>query len=255
MISGVYRGKDLFVQNPYTNVEGSFCIEYIAVNDVHVIDQPSTSAVRIDLSDYALEDSIKVFIKHHSICKPRVLNSEVLVGGNQFSFIQIMADDAAISWITTGEIPGFGYYIVEKLKLDGWFPVDTIKAKGNLDNNQYSVGVDHYAGENRFKLHYYNGDRVLSSDEFEFYSSLEPITYFPEDNIYELINLSRPTDYVIKNYLGQVLMQGYGQDIVVFGLPYGELTLVIENREETIFRPEPEIIDRPKKKPKKTGRY
>lgn len=251
---GVYRGKDVFVQNPFLGAEGSFCIDYITVNGEKIIDAPSISAVKIDLSGFAIDAPIAILVHHHGGCLPKILNPEVLNAGSVFSYLQITADDASISWVTTGEMPGDGRYILTKLKLDGWIPIKNIIGKGNLDNNQYSTGVDHYSGDNRFKLTYIYSEQETVSDEFEFYSDLEPITYYPEGNVYNMISLSRVTDYVIKNIDGEVLLDGIGQDINVEPLPYGEFILILENREDNFFRPEPEIIDRPKKKKKKTGR-
>ena len=112
----------------------------------------------------------------------------------------------------------------------------------------------YYSGENLFKLAYHYEQNLTESEEFSFYSDLEPISYFPDDNIYDLITLSRVTDYVIKDHNGKVLLEGYGRDIVVSTLPYGELIMILENNEELIFRPEPEPIDRPKKKKKRGTR-
>jgi len=250
-LSGVYRGKDIFIQNPYINVEGSFCIGFISVNGNKVIETPATSAVKIDLSKFAIDAPISILVHHHGGCLPKILNPEVLKAGSVFKFIQITADDASISWVTTGEMPGEGSYMILKLKLDGWIPIAAVNGKGNLDNNQYSVGIEHYAGDNRFKLKYTYDNQETISDEFEFYSDLDPITYYPDGDVYNMISLSRVTDYVIKNYAGEVLLKGIGQDINVESLPYGELTLILESREETIFRPEPEIFDEPKKSKRK----
>jgi len=250
-INGVYRGKDVFVQNPYTNMEGAFCIDYIIVNGKTVIEQPVTSAVKVDLSGFEIDAPVSIEVYHHTGCLPKILNPEVLDEGSSFEFIQITVDNASISWVTTGEMPGQGLYLIEKLKLDGWEPIDTIRGKGNLDNNQYSIGVDHYAGDNKFKIIYRYQDERVESDEFEFYSDLDPISIYPENNVYDLISLSRPTDWVIKSYDGDLLLKGYGQDINVESLPYGEFILVIENTENNFFRPEPEVIDRPKKKKSK----
>lgn len=249
-LDGVYRGKDIFVQNPYLNVEGAYCIASITVNGNLVFENPARSAVKIDLTRFQIDSAISIVISHHPGCEPKILNPEVLNTGSSFEFIQITADDASISWVTTGEMPGEGIYVLEKLKIEGWEVIMQVKGKGNLDNNQYSTGVDHYAGDNKFKLKYrYNEDEIVS-DEFEFYSDLDPITQYPEATVYDMISLSRPTDYVIKNYDGEVVLKGIGQDINVESLAYGEFILIIENREESFFRPEPEIIIRPKKKKK-----
>ena len=174
--------------------------------------------------------------------------------GSSFKFIQALTDDASISWITTGEMPGDGKFFIEKLKLDGWQVITVVPSKGNLDNNQYNIGIEHYSGDNRLRIRYVLGMQEVLSDEIEFYSDLSPILIYPEDKVYDILSLSRPTDYVIKDYDGNLLMKGVGQDINVEQLPYGEFRLIIENREELFFRPEPEIIIKPKKKTKKRKR-
>jgi hypothetical protein len=250
-LSGVYRGKDIFVQNPFLSVEGSFCIDYISVNEQRVIESPTTSAVKIDLTGFSIDAPVAILIHHHNSCLPKVLNPEVLNAGSTFRFMQITADAASISWVTTGEMPGDGVYVLKMLKMDGWAPLFSVKGKGNLDNNQYSIGVEHYSGDNKYRLTYTYDNEETLSDEFGFYSDLEPITYYPEETVYNMISLSRVTDYVVKNYAGEVVLKGVGQDINVEPLAYGEFTLILENRAETFFRPEPELIDRPRKKRKK----
>jgi len=248
-LNGVYRGSNIFVQNPYLNAEGAYCIAFVMVNGIKVIDDPSVSAVKIDLTGFAINDTISIVVHHHASCTPKILNPDVLDIGSAFEYLQITADDAAISWVTTGEMPGNGYYFIEKLKLDGWVAIDTIRGKGKLDNNQYSKGIEHYSGENQFKLLYiYNGD-TLESNEFSFYSDLDIITLDPEDeDVYDWLYLSRKTDYVIKDDKGEILLKGYGEDINVEKLPFDELTIIIENREETFYHAKQELIIVPKKK-------
>ena len=113
MLDGVYRGKDIYVQNPYLNVEGAFCIASITVNGNVILENPATSAVKIDLTRFQIDSPVSIVISHHSGCEPKILNPDVLNTGSAFEFIQIMADDASISWVTTGEMPGAGFYILK----------------------------------------------------------------------------------------------------------------------------------------------
>jgi len=251
-LNGVYRGTDIFVQNPYLNAEGAYCIAFVMVNGIKVIDDPSVSAVKINLSRFAINDTVSIVVHHHPGCKPKILNSEVLDTGSAFKYLQIMADDASISWVTTGEMPGNGYYFIEKLKIDGWVAIDSVKGKGRLDNNQYSQSIEHYSGENQFKLLYLYEMDTFESNEFSFYSDLDMITLDPYgEDVYDWLYLSRSTDYVIKNDMGVILLTGYGEDINVERLPFDELTIIIENREETFYHAKPEPIIRPKKKQEK----
>ncbi|MEN8249612.1 MAG: hypothetical protein ABFS32_11820 [Bacteroidota bacterium] len=254
-IEGVYRGRDIYIQNPYVNVEGgTFCINSISINGEKKIEDPTTSAVKVSLSHLTIDAPVSIVIRHSSLCTPKILNPEVLNTGSSFQYIQVTTDDSSISWVTTGEMPGDGKYFIEKLKLDGWQVVSVVPGKGNLDNNQYSIGVEHYAGDNRLRIRYVLGMQEVTSDEIDFYSDMDPIFIYPEGDVYDMISLTRPTDYVIKDFDGNLLMKGEGQDINVEQLPYGEFIIIIENREENFFRPEPEIIIRPKKKSKRKKR-
>jgi len=237
---GVYRGKNIYVQNPYIPVSKKYCITSIELNGRVVIAAPESSAVQVDLSGLQLDDDVTIIIHHFDECSPKVLNREVLDSGTNFHFVQTLADDASISWVTNGEEPGKAGFIVEKKKMQKWAPVAEVTAKGNLDANQYSIGIEYYSGLNEFRIHYLSADQDQYSDEFSFYSAQDPISFFPVDDVDNLLSLSRSTDYIIKNANGKVVMQGVGMDINVEHLPYGEYTLIIENHEESFYKPEPE---------------
>jgi len=241
VLSGVYRGRDIYVQNPYLNSSNRFCIKSIQVNGNTVINNPNSSALTIDLSRFQLNDSISIIILHSEACAPKILNPRVLLSGSGFAIVQASADNASISWITTGEQDKDAYFELEKIKSDKWVPIEKIQAKGDIDNNQYSVGAVHYSGENLFRVHYIsNNDSSYYSQEFDFYSTAEPISFYPLENVDELISLSKSTDYIIKDVDGKIYKKAIGQDIFVGDLKPGEYILVIENREELFYKPEPE---------------
>ena len=249
-LNGVYRGKNLFIQNPYLANKKSYCIQSISVNGVTVANSLNSSAVQVDLQSLMLDAPVKIIITHVAGCDPKILNGAVLEQNVGFSFIQYTVDNSSISWITIGENPGKGEFTIEKMKIDGWEPIKKVPAKGDLDNNQYSLAVAHYSGENIFRIRYVIENKDFISEEFSFYSAEDPVSYFPVDEVYDLLSLSRITDYKIKSLEGKVVMEGIAQDINVEGLPYGEYFLIIENRQETFYKPEPERIEK-KRVPRK----
>lgn len=249
-LNGVYRGKNLYIQNPYDANKKAYCIQSITVNGALVANTLKSSAVQVDLQNFNLDAPVRIIITHMEGCIPRVLNPNVLQENVDFNFINHTADNSSISWITSGENPRKGEFIIEKVKIDGWEPIKKVPAKGNLDNNQYSLAVAHYSGENIFRIRYVLDDQNVISEEFSFYSAEDPVSYFPVDEVEDLLSLSRITDYKIKSLEGKLMMQGIAMDINVEGLPYGEYFLIIENRQETFYKPEPEIIDK-KRVPRK----
>src|SRR6478736_813022 len=55
-LSGVYQGKNLYVQNPFTGNMKDFCSNDVYVNDVKVMSNIQSSAYEIDLSNLKLND-------------------------------------------------------------------------------------------------------------------------------------------------------------------------------------------------------
>ncbi len=251
MLKGVYRGRDVYVQNPYNSTKKYFCVQSVTVNGQTVISKPNSSALTINLSSFSLNDSISIIVFHYSECLPKLLNPRVLQPGAGFSIVQPMADPSSIAWISTGEQDKAAYYELEKMFLEGWQVIKKVQAKGDIDNNQYSIGVVHYAGDNQFRLHYVSENLSTYSDIFEFYSATDPISFYPTDDVDELISLSKATDYQIKDMDGKLYKKGYALDIFVRDLKPGEYILIIENREEPFYKPEPEIELPPVRKRKK----
>ncbi|MCB0496858.1 MAG: hypothetical protein KDC79_12040 [Cyclobacteriaceae bacterium] len=247
---GVYRGKNLFIQNPYDSKTKSYCVQSVEVNGNTILSSPNSSALTVDLSGFEINQNVQITIFHKSGCVPKVLNPRVLQQGTGFQFVQTLVDDSSISWITTGEQDKSAYYEVEKLKLDDWRTIQKVKAKGDIDNNQYSVGVVHYSGDNEFRIHYLAKDADAYSETFNFYSAKDPISFYPIDKVDDLISLTEPTDYIIKTKEGVILKKGVGQDIFVDDLKPGEYIIVIENREEEFYKPEP-VRETPLPKKKK----
>jgi len=250
-LEGVYRGRDVYIQNPYNSSKKHFCIQSIAVNGRTVMSSPNSSALTIDLSSFNLNDSISIIVFHYAECLPKFLNPRVLKSGSGFSIVQPMADNASISWISTGEQDKNAYFELEKMFLDGWETIHRVEAKGDIDNNQYSIGVVHYASDNQFRLHYVSEIFSVYSNIFEFYSTADPISFYPTEDVDEIISLSKATDYQIKDAEGKLYKKGFGLDIFVRELKPGEYILIIENREESFFKPEPEIELPPVRKRKK----
>jgi hypothetical protein len=239
-LKGIYRGKNVFLQNPILASGKTYCIKTISVNGKVMVSSPKSSAVQISLEHLSLDTPVQIEILHDTTCSPKILNAYVLEENTGFRFIQTTVDNASVSWLTTGESPGKGEYHLEKLKIDGWEVIKIVPAKGNLDSNQYSLAVAHYSGDNQFRVIYELEGRKYISEEFSFYSAQDPVSYFPVDEVETLLSLSRVTDYKIKTLEGKLVMQGIAMDINVEGLPYGEYLLIIENREEIFYKPEPE---------------
>ena len=177
-----------------------------------------------------------------------VVNAGVIQEARDFDFLFIQIDDNSINWITTGETPE-GVFEIEKLKWEGWEKMMEITAKGAFDNNQYSLQASHYTGDNSYRLIYINADgEQFVSEEETFYSLLDPIKMYPGDKVDDYISLSRDTDYKIFNDYDTLMMKGYGSEINISSLDYGDYYIVLEDEPLRFSKPKPEIVPRKKKK-------
>jgi len=226
-VTGIYKGKDLYVHNPYLVESKTFCISNISVNG-RALGTPKTSAYKIDLSTFSLYQNLEIVITHSGECFPSIINAQVIGEDQRFEFVSLRADNNSVSWITGGELRN-GIFKLQRMKREEWKTVSEYHGKGNLDTNQYSINSNHYSGENEYCLIYIlDGSEVLTSDSFFFNSGLNSVTFFPEKEVEDVILLSRFTDYTILDLDNNILMEGEGDEINVKALPKGEYGIILE---------------------------
>lgn len=78
-VTGSFKGKSLYVQNPFDTNNIKFCIKKITVNNKEVREIQAT-AFEIDFAEYGIKEGDKVDVKimHSGGCKPIVLNAQVI---------------------------------------------------------------------------------------------------------------------------------------------------------------------------------
>ena len=79
-ITGIYQGKNLYVQNPFSSNNVGFCVTEVKVNGNITTDETQSSAFEIDLKaqNLKLQEPVTVVIYHKEGCNPKILNPEVL---------------------------------------------------------------------------------------------------------------------------------------------------------------------------------
>ncbi|MFB0961855.1 MAG: hypothetical protein QMB20_11690, partial [Flavobacteriales bacterium] len=67
VLEGVYQGRDLYVQNPFSEEGVGFCIYEVTVNGIVTSDEINSSAFAVDLSMYEFingDDIVTVSYTH-----------------------------------------------------------------------------------------------------------------------------------------------------------------------------------------------
>jgi hypothetical protein len=151
VISGIYQGKNVFIQNPALSEGGTvFCTNDVYVNDVKVMSNITTGAYEIDLSAIRINSQVTIKITHKDGCKPRVLNPQVIKPSSMFHYNSFQVDKEHFIWSTRGEKPK-AKYLLEYYANDKWNMLKEMPNKGSVILNNYDTdGV--MAGNHKYRL-------------------------------------------------------------------------------------------------------
>lgn len=243
-LSGVYQGKNVYVQNPFAGNQKDFCANEVYVNDVKVMSNIQSSAFEIDLSHLKMQEPVTIKITHKDDCKPKILNPQVVKPSTAFQFTMFVVDADHLTFVTKGEKPG-SKIVVEHFLYNSWAPVKEFAAKGNPFVNNYdakhpSVGLDikqkHHSGLNKYRVKYVDPDgQMIYSQIVEFKSDLAAITVYPT-RVTDKVVLSREADYEILDAYGTSVMKGRGKEIDMTGKASGVYYLNTDNQTFKLFK-------------------
>lgn len=231
-IAGVYQGKNLYVQNPFTSNMKDYCTQEVFVNDVRMMSSVNASAYEIDLSFLPINEPVLVRITHKNDCSPKILNPQVVKIKTTFSFNSINLSDNSVAWSAKNEKPR-GRYFIERFEFNLWRIVgETYSA----ETDKYMVSLNHNSGLNKYRLKYMeeNGN-ILYSEIQEYDSKLAPLEFYPI-RVTDLLYLSRETDYEILDKYGNVIKKGVKKEIDLTDFPSDIYYLNADNRTYKFFK-------------------
>jgi hypothetical protein len=234
-ISGVYQGKNLYVQNPFAGNMRDYCTNEVYVNEVKKEYNVASSAFEIDLSFMKIGDPVTIKITHKDDCKPKVLNPQVIQATSAFSISSFSVDQDKILWTTKGERPK-GKIFVEQMRYNTWVIVKELPGKGQALMNSYEVESFNHSGVNQYRIKYLEVDgQIKYSSTVEYTSTLEPVTFYPH-RVTDKITLSRPVEYELQDAFGNVIRKSKGSEIDIASSPSGVYYLNCDNQTFKIFK-------------------
>lgn len=234
VLTGIYNGKNLYVQNPLSNNMKDYCTREVWVNDRQIFVNPRSSAFTVNLSHLSESAPVSVRIIYNSDCAPKIINPQVIRTRNNFRFLSFHADSSQLEWVTSGELAK-GKFFIEKWDNNRWQPLASREAAGKEDS-RYQLDVEHFSGLNKYRIKYLQGDgEVFYSRVQEYEASIEPVTFAPT-RVSDKIYLSRETDYAVSDPKGNQLLKGYGKEISLQHLSSGLYYLSIDNRIEKFYK-------------------
>lgn len=234
-MTGVYQGKNIYVQNPLSKDKINFCTSEVYLNERLINASPKTSAFVIDLSHLKIGGSVFIKIIHKEGCKPKIINPQVIRSKSKFKFLNVSADALSIHWVTVGELP-FSKFFLEHYRNKTWQNINVISGKGSFETNQYDAKPEHHTGDNKYRFKYVQNDgKIFFSRVFDYFNDVEPISFYPAF-VDDKITLSRESDYAIVDSYGNKLTKGKGIEIELNNLKAGLYFLYIDNREEKFVK-------------------
>ncbi|MCX6182927.1 MAG: hypothetical protein NT150_13470 [Bacteroidetes bacterium] len=241
VLEGTYQGKNLYVQNPFTNSGVGFCVYEVRINNQVTTDEVNSSAFEVDFLSFqlAIGAPVVVTIKHKDGCRPRVLNPEVIKPKASFVVVGIACDaEGNLTWKTTNEagpIP----YVVEQYRWNKWVTVGTVQGKGTPSENKYSFKVTPHSGKNKVRIKQVDYLGSHPSTDVPFNSKVLPVTFAMKDNTEKTIIFKSAsgqpaeTMYEIFDGFGNVVKKGFGSSVDISSLQGGKKTYYINFDKET----------------------
>jgi len=233
VLEGNYQGKNLFIQNPFSEAGVGFCIFEVTVNDQIATDEINSSAFEVDMNNFGLKvgDPVVVKIKHKDGCSPVVLNPEVLRPKSTFDIVsQSITSDGKFVWTATnetGELP----YIVEQKRWNKWIKVGEVMGIGKPGEHTYSFQVTTHSGENTFRVK--QVDLTKKSRYSPAVRHMDPrqtpVTWGPTKPK-DVITFSSNTLYEVYDQYGNIVKRGYAATVDVSGLKKDQYYLNYDNK-------------------------
>ncbi len=221
VLEGNFQGKNLFIQNPFSEAGVGFCVFEVTVNDQVATDEINSSAFELDMNNFGLQpgDKVVVKVKHKDGCTPVILNPEVLKPKSTFDIVeQSISSDGTYTWTTTnetGELP----YIIEQKRWNKWVKVGEVMGTGKPGEQTYTFKVTPHSGENLFRVKQVDlSKKARFSETVKHTAANAPVvTWSPEKPKDEIV-FSSPTLFEIYDQYGNIVKRGFADRIEVASL-------------------------------------
>lgn len=237
-ITGVNKGKTLFIQNPYDSKTGLFCVNEVYVNDQKVSINANSSAIKLDFATFDKFIPLAIKIVHKDSCSPVIINPDAIQFHSVFTFDKVDLTDSTLNWTIKGEQAG-GFYQVEKIQNGLWTEEGNYPAKGHFEGASYTHFPVLETGPNKYRIKYAfpNPEEYLYSNEIDFHYYPEPVTFKPAKTD-RYIYFSRTSPYKVFDAKGKLVIDGIAKEIDVALLPDGEYVIYFDGKDPGVFTKE-----------------
>ncbi|MGB0932714.1 MAG: hypothetical protein ACPGU5_00425 [Lishizhenia sp.] len=242
-LEGSYQGKNLYVQNPESADGFGFCATKVTVNGDVMPGDIGRLAFEIDFSFFNLKvgDHVFIVIFHEDECKPKILNSEVLLPRSTFiEELITVTDEGLLKWSTSNEQGKLPYFI-EQFRWSKWVKVGEVDGSGLPKLSEYQFQLIPHSGENKVRVVQidHSGQKRKGS-EIVFTSSITEVQMTPK-KVKKVIKFtskgnSVSTKYEIYDAHGNIVKKGFGATVNCENLRKGIYYINYDNKNEKFIR-------------------
>ncbi len=235
IISGVYKGTNLYIENPLLS-DGTFCVKKVLINHSEMQRLPLASAFELEMNHLSKGDEISIVIFHSNDCTPRVLNPNAIRDKGHFQFVELDITEDGLEWITSGEAAE-GNFVVLRMEHNSWKEEKIIQGTSKPKQNKYYYKVLHHSGENQYKIKYLEvTGKVYYSSILEHTSKSEQVKFYP-NRVSKTLSFTRPIKYEILDQYGKVILSGNSKEVNCSKLVGGRYYFVnYDNKTERFFK-------------------
>lgn len=235
VVKGTYQGKNVYIHNPLSTDQKSYCIQFVYLNGNIVVRSPRTSSFEINLASLAIGSAVEIKIVHIEGCKPKVINPWVLRGHSNFKFTSFTANEKNLVWSVEGETANSVYY-VERMINNNWTNVTTLQAQNPQSTNSYTLPVTHNVGLNKYRIkHQERSGQITYSNVLDYNFTQGMVKFYPR-NVSNKIYFTAIVSYEISNMKKEVLKKGKGKEVDVSNLSRGVYYVSFDNRTEQFLK-------------------
>ncbi|HIP36308.1 MAG TPA: T9SS type A sorting domain-containing protein [Crocinitomix sp.] len=243
-LEGHYQGKNLFVQNPEDEDGFGFCVTNVTVNGDPMSDGVESSAFEIPFEEFGIKigDPVFIVLEHGMGCKPKILNSEVLLPKSTYEIQNISCTpDGKLEWSTTGE-SGKLAFVIEQYRWNKWVVVGEVDGKGTSGPNKYTFEVSPHSGENKIRVAQtdHTGKKRPSKAVTFVNTSIKEPEFNPKrvKKIIKFTASGKPieTKYEIFDAYGNIVKKGVGSQVDCSNLKKGAYYINYDNKNEKFIK-------------------
>lgn len=229
ILEGNYYNSNIFIYNP--DVDNSYSIQSITVNDDSLKGDLSTNGIELDFSVLKLKETspIRIKIIYESGFKPTIVNPEVLVSDQKLRFSRPKLIKGNLQWRLNGSLSD-SPIIIEYFEWGEWRIIGEVDPLDTIRNSLYQFELQSHSGANKVRLYTYDGQkRKVVSKELRYNVSKSFEVTLASTKIKDDVVFSRETHYELYDIEGVLIKSGVDRYVDMRGLASGLYWLNYDN--------------------------